>query len=56
MTGITFEAANEAYGKRLQTLKEIAPQLAASRFCGHLATPTLNLPWPLWNRLYPTSE
>jgi len=27
MTGITFEAAIEAYGKRLQTLKEIVPQL-----------------------------
>jgi putative ABC transport system substrate-binding protein len=27
MTGITFEATNEAYGKRLQTLKQIVPQL-----------------------------
>jgi putative tryptophan/tyrosine transport system substrate-binding protein len=27
MTGITFEAAVEAYGKRLQTLKEIVPHL-----------------------------
>jgi putative tryptophan/tyrosine transport system substrate-binding protein len=27
MTGITFEAAIEAYGKRLQILKEIVPQL-----------------------------
>jgi putative ABC transport system substrate-binding protein len=27
MTGITFEAAIEAYGRRLQTLKEIVPRL-----------------------------
>ena len=27
MTGITFEAASETYGKRLQLLKEIIPQL-----------------------------
>ena len=28
MTGVTFEAATETYGKRLQILKEIAPGLA----------------------------
>jgi len=28
MTGVTFEAASETYGKRLQLLQEIAPQLS----------------------------
>jgi putative ABC transport system substrate-binding protein len=28
MTGVTFEAASETYGKRLQLLKEIAPRLS----------------------------
>jgi len=28
MTGVTFEAATETYGKRLQVLKEIAPNLS----------------------------
>jgi putative ABC transport system substrate-binding protein len=34
MTGVTFEAASETYGKRLQILKEIAPNLSTVAVLG----------------------
>ncbi len=43
MTGMTFEAATETYGKRLQILKEIVPDLKRAASCGPSVTQTLDL-------------
>jgi putative tryptophan/tyrosine transport system substrate-binding protein len=45
MTGITFEAASETYGKRLQLLKEIIPGLARVAVIGAKGDP--NVPFAL---------
>lgn len=39
MTGITFEAASETYGKRLQLLKEILPKLSRIALLGAKGDP-----------------
>jgi putative ABC transport system substrate-binding protein len=41
MTGITFEAATETYAKRLQILKEIAPNLSRVAVLGRAGDPNM---------------
>ena len=41
MTGITFEAASETYGKRLQILKEIVPGLSRAAVLGAKGDPNV---------------
>ena len=55
MTGVTFEAAGETYGKRLQILKEIASPPPVSRFFGEPVTRTFLSQWHLWSRRLPHS-
>lgn len=43
MTGITFEAATETYGKRLQILKEIVPDLKRGAVLRAVGDPTQSL-------------
>jgi putative tryptophan/tyrosine transport system substrate-binding protein len=45
MTGITFEAASETYGKRLQLLKEILPNLSRIAVLGAKGDP--NFPFAM---------
>jgi putative ABC transport system substrate-binding protein len=45
MTGITFEAASETYGKRLQLLKEILPNLSRTAVLGAKGDP--NFPFAM---------
>jgi putative tryptophan/tyrosine transport system substrate-binding protein len=42
ITGVTFEAANETYGKRLQLLKEIAPKLSRAAILYAVGDPNVD--------------
>jgi hypothetical protein len=48
MTGVTFEAASETYGKRLQILAEIVPNLSRVAVLRTIGDPMLHLRSDHW--------
>jgi putative ABC transport system substrate-binding protein len=56
MTGITFEAATETYGKRLQILKEIVPDLKRVAVLRAVGDPNVEFAMTSLNRAAPALE